>query len=730
MKTSVRTNVVDFHREEQGTRQVVTSICGICPGGCGVNIELVDGKIGRLLPIKDHPLGIVCVRGAYAKEVVYSPDRVLYPLARVGAKGEGRFERVSWDEALDRIAERLLAIKCTTGPEAVMTYIGRGLFEVSLIDAFAPRGVEMNSSKSLIFGFGSPNNCGCGSLCAVAYQLLAPVSTLGLPMRATSPDYANANLILVWGANPATDSPPIAMKKILVAKKRGARVVVIDHMRNEMAQKADQWIGIRPGTDGALALGMLRTVINEGLYDREFAEKWTHGFAALGEYVQFFTPEEVERITRVPAAVVVETARAIASAKHATFNTYTGLEYSNCGVQSLRAVLILFAVTGNLDVPGGLLLRAKGKSPYNRTNLEPPAWPKPIGYDRYPLFCELTKSAQFMEAPRAILNGDPYPIKALIIAGASILTGYPNPELWERCLERLDLLVCIDRFPTTDSMYADFVLPATTYFENYSYHRSPGFVQLSNRVIPPLGEARSNYNIFVALAERLGYGHLFPKDEEALVEFALKDHPVGLQQLREHPEGVAFREPVTYRKYETGQLRSDGQPGFETPTGKVEILSTLLARHGYEPLPKYAEPLEGPLSSPELAQQFPLVLNTGARIQSTYRSQHLNIPGLLKLQPEPFVLIHPRDAESRGIKKGDRVWVESPRGKVPFTAKVTNAVVTGVVEVNVGGGNPIQAEAWREANANYLTDLDNRDPISGFPVFKALLCDVRKMTST
>jgi len=254
-------------------------------------------------------------------------------------------------------------------------------------------------------------------------------------------------------------------------------------------------------------------------------------------------------------------------------------------------------------------------------------------------------------------------------------------------------------------------------------------VQLRTRVIPPLGEARSNYDIFAALAARLGYGHLFPKDEEALVEFALKDHPVGLEQLRQRPEGVSFREPATYRKYETGRLRVDGQPGFETPTGKVEILSGLLARHGYEPMPKYVEPSEGPLASPDLARRFPLVLNTGARIQSTYRSQHLNIPGLLKLQPEPFVLVHPRDAESRGIKKGERVWVESPRGKVAFAAKVTDAVQPGVVEVNVGGGNPIQAEAWREANTNYLTDPENRDPISGFPVFKALLCDVKKMAS-
>jgi anaerobic selenocysteine-containing dehydrogenase len=723
MKASVQTKA----SEEQGVRQVVTSICGICPGGCGTDVELLDGKINRLLPIKDHPLGILCVRGGYAKEIVYSPDRLLHPLRRVGAKGEGRFERVGWDEALDRIAERLLEIKRTTGPEAVMTYIGRGLFETSLIDAFAPRGVEMNSSKSLIFPFGSPNNCGCGSLCAVTYQLMAPITTLGLPMRATSSDYTNAKLIIVWGANPATDSPPTAMRKILAAKKRGAKVIAIDHMRSEIAAKADQWIPIRPGTDLALALGMLRTIVNEKLYDREFVEKWTHGFAELSAYVQSFTPQETERLTKVPAAVVVETARAIAAAKPATFNTYTGLEYSNCGVQSLRAVLILFAITGNLDVPGGLVLRAKGKSPYNRTNLEPPAAPKPIGYDRYPLFCDLTKSAQFMEAPRAILHGDPYPIQALIIAGASILTGYPNPELWKRCLEKLDFVVCIDRFLTGDSKYADFILPATTYFENSSYHRSAGYLQLRTRVIPPLGEARSNYDIFAALAGRLGYGHLFPKDEEALVEFALKDHPVSLERLRRNPAGVSFREAATYRKYQSGQLRADGQPGFETPSGKVEILSGLLARHGYEPLPKYEEPSEGPLASPELAKQFPLVLNTGARIQSTYRSQHLNIPGLLKLQPEPFVLVNPRDAQARGIKKGERVWVESPRGKVAFTAQVTDGMQPGVVEVNVGGGNPIQTEAWREANANYLTDPDNRDPISGFPVFKALLCDVKKM---
>lgn len=708
------------------TRQVITSVCGICPGGCGVNVELVDGKIDRVIPIKDHPVGIVCVRGAHSREVVYSPDRLKHPLVRVGDKGEGKFERISWDDAFDRIVHKLQEIKRTVGPEAVMTYIGRGLFDVSLVEAFAPPGLSSFSSKSLIFPFGSPNNAGCSSLCFVSYGLLSAIPTIGLSMGATYSDYANANLILVWGANPATDSPPIAMKQILEAKRRGARVIAIDHMRSEIAAKADRWIPIRSGTDGALALGMLNVVIEEGLYDREFVEKWTLGFDELRDYVRRFTPDEVERITWVPAEVVRETARTFATTGPATLSMYTGLEYTNSGVQSIRAAIILFAITGNLDVPGGIVLNPKGKSPYNRTDVPPPDHPKPIGFDKYPLFCKLVKSAHFMEAPRAILEGDPYPIKALIIAGASIITGYPNPEIWKRCLAKLDFLVVIDRFLTADAMYADVVLPATTYYENYSYQRHRGYVQLRQRVVEPIGEARSDYRIFVELARRLGYGHLYPQTEEEFLEFVFRDHPVGLDELRRNPQGVAFGKPDEYKKYEKGLLRADRRPGFDTPSGKVEIASSMLAEHGYDALPVYVEPIEGPLAAPDLARRYPLVLNTGARIQSTFRSQHLNIPGLLKLQPKPHVLINPKDAEARSIEDGDRVFVRSPRGQVPFYAKVTDAVIPGAVEVNVGGGGPLQAKPWREANTNYLTDPNNRDPISGFPVFKALLCEVEK----
>jgi len=315
----------------------------------------------------------------------------------------------------------------------------------------------------------------------------------------------------------------------------------------------------------------------------------------------------------------------------------------------------------------------------------------------------------------------------LLNFGASILTSYPQPAIWEEAFNALELLVVVDRFLTKDALFADVVLPSTTYFEINSYQRYPGYVRLREKVVEPVGESRNDILILRGLAERLGYGELFPEDEQELVAKAFARKPELLAALRANPDGVALQPPARqYRKYETGQLRPDGQPGFNTPSGKLEIASSLLELHGYPALPEYVEPTEGPLADPERFHAFPLVLNTGARIQTTFRSQHLNIPGLLKHQPLPEALIHPEDAAQRAIAEGDRVFVTTVRGKVDFYAKVTDQVPPGVVEINVGGGAPQQAPAWQKANANFLTDIDNRDPISGFPVFKALLCQVAR----
>ncbi len=330
-----------------------------------------------------------------------------------------------------------------------------------------------------------------------------------------------------------------------------------------------------------------------------------------------------------------------------------------------------------------------------------------------------------MEVPRAILDGDPYSIKGLIVMGSSIITSFPNPGLWKRCYQSLETLIVIDRFLTNEAMYADVVLPATTMFEITSHKRYPDHLSYREKIIPPVEETRNDYLILAELAKVLGYGDRYPQTEEEMLEFVFHQSPVSLKELKSKPEGITLPSPpMVYEKYKKGLLRNDGKEGFETPSGKFEISSKLLRKYGYDALPVYQEPSEGPLGSPELAKEYPLVLTTGTRIQSTFRSQHLNIPGLLKLQDKPNILIHPEDAETRGIRDGDKVWLNTKRGRVSFYARVTKRIVKGVIEANMGGGGPLQPAAWREANVNELTDPDNRDPISGFPVFKALLCEV------
>jgi anaerobic selenocysteine-containing dehydrogenase len=713
--------------QENTDYQIVTGLCGICPAGCLNQIHLVDGKIERIQPLNDHPYSIVCTRGAQAKEIVYSPDRLLYPQRRVGRRGEGTFERITWDEAYDFIVNKLNKIADQYGPQAAAIYTGRGNFELGLNEAFAPSGTVESSANSVLFPFGSPNSTGVGSLCYVSYGMIAPRACFGTYMREMTEDIDNADLILLWGENPATDSSPANLRRIKRAQQRGARVIVIDHRRSETARATRaEWIGIRPGTDGALALCAMRILINEDLYDHEFVHDWTHGFDELREYVQQFTPQRVEKITGVPSERIRDMAYAIGTSSTCSILTYTGLEYSNSGVQAIRAVWTLQAIAGHLDAPGGKLFNTPLQTRLRRLLTDPPVnAPEPIGAAEFPLYHEVRKEAHALLLPRAILESHPYPVRGLIISGASVITAWPNPALWRRAFSELDLLVVLNRFPTADAPFADILLPATTLFEIESYMIHDDFVLPRKQVIPPLGEARNDYLVFSELAQRLGYGDRWPQTEEGMITYALGGSGISITELRKHIEGTPLTRPaMCYFKYKNGELRADGEPGFETPTGKFEIASEWFRKYGYEPLPVYTEPSEGPLSSPELVAEYPLVFNSGARTNFDFRSQHHNIPSLLKKHPYPLVHIHISDAERRGIQDGDEVYVTSPRGRVPFRARLTENIVPGVVEVNMGGGGPLGPVEWQHANVNELTDNGNIDPISGFPVYKALLCDV------
>ncbi len=467
---------------------------------------------------------------------------------------------------------------------------------------------------------------GVGALCHVSYGMIAPHLTTGKMLIDMFNDIDNSELIIVWGANPATDLPPVEMKKIMEAKSRGAEVVVIDPRRTMTTKLSEaQWIPIRPGTDGALALGMCNVLIEEELYDEVFVENWILGFEEFSSYVQHFRPDVVERITGIPGKDVTALSRRIAQARGVSQLMYTGMEFSTSGVQAIRASLTLWALAGHLDVPGGRCFHMpQNHFPVNREDhiKNPGDINKRIGGDRFPVYIKYRDEAHAISLPESVLEGKPYSIDALIILGGSIITSWPNPEIWKKTLSSLDFLVTIDRRFTAD---ADIVLPACTYYEIESYMRYGSLFKIRERLIGPLGESRSD----------------------------------------------------------------------------VFILS-------------------------ELAEKYPLVFNSGGRFRTGINAQYHDIKGLNSHHPEPLVTINTLDAEKRGINNGDMVYIKSPMGSVEMRSFVTEDIAPGSIDANHRCGNPEAPPEWRDVNINELTDIEQYDPISGFPVYKSLLCEIEK----
>jgi len=568
--------------------EVHDGLCGICPAGCWVRARLRDGRLTEVDALPDHPLGMICTNGRHSPEIVHDPQRLRQPLRRLGNKGNYDFEPISWQEAYDVIVDKLEAIKAEHGAEATAIYTGRGSFELSLCDVFQPRDVAISSASSVLFPFGSPNTLGVGALCYVSFAMIAPHVTMGGMYHTMQTDLEHAALIVLWGANPATDSPPLAHEQIRRARARGAEVVAIDPRRSESARETRaEWIGIRPGTDGALALAMIEVLIEEELYDEDFVQSWSEGWEALIQYCQHFRPEAVEPITGVPAETIRLLARRIAAARGACPVMYSGLEYSDSGVQAIRAVFTLFAIAGQLDVPGGLQFRmAESSFPINRNGLiSNPDMTLALGRDRHPVYSAFRGESHAVVLPQSVLEGDPYRIRSLIVLGGSLITAWPNPKLWRRTLGALDFLVCIDRYFTADAAYADIVLPATTMYEINSYMTYGPLFKIRKRLVEPQGQARDDFHILAELARRLGYGDQYPQSDEARLRHALDGSGFTLEQVR--AAGGEVRVPpvmMQYKKWEKGLLRRDGKPGFETPSGKFEIASSILHEHGYEPL--------------------------------------------------------------------------------------------------------------------------------------------------
>lgn len=672
----------------------------LCFQVCGINAHVRNGELIKVEPMPEHPFsrGVLCPRGRHLKDYVYSPERLRHPMK----KKDGRWGRVSWDEALDSIANKLKQIKSEYGAHSAAFSVGSIGAENIEISAFAQR---------FRGAFGTPNYFSIEAHCFRA-RIMARLLTFGTyPLE--DPD--NSECIVLWAHNPDASEPPLA-SRIYKVLERGVKLIVIDPKRIPAAKKG-MHVQLRPGTDAALALAMMNVIIAEGLYDKDFVEKYTSGFDKLVAHVKDYTPERVTEICRVPAADIRMISRIFAEAKSASIiQGLNALDQHINGFQNSRTLAILHAITGNYDVPGGW-----ATNPFMRlTDLRIPVEEEPIGADVHPMFRSLwgmtSPYGQQMLLPDVILSEKPYPIKMMIVSGGNPAASWPNSEKLKKAFAKLDMLVVMDLFMTQTAKLADMVLPACSSLEMtglaYNYGLTGGipFVMLSRKIIEPQGESWPDWKFYTELGRRMGYGDLFPwNTDEEVVEHLLKASGLTLKELEENPEGIWFGE----RCYDTNAPKQ-----IRTPSGKIEIYSQTLADAGYDPIPVHKEPTQSPVQAPQLAKEYPLTLITGARIEEYTHWQMRNIPKLREVAPDPIAEVNPRTAAEFGIIDEDMIIVETRRGQIRVKAKTTEDLMPDVVSVVHG---------WaEELNQNVLTDLEPRDPVTGYPELRALACRIRK----
>jgi anaerobic selenocysteine-containing dehydrogenase len=681
---------------------VKDGICYMCMTSCPTKIHVSNDRATKI-DIVDHKVAD-CPRGQAQLDFIYHPDRLKYPMKRTGERGTGSFERISWDEALDTVAGNLQKVKDKYGPESVAFYVAY---------TKEPRPYF----HRLTHAFGSPNYCTESSSCFSSTWLAANL-TYGLDYSMLTAQSGSIDpktkCKLLWG-NGIKDSSPQAWQDNLEARKKGLKLIVVDPRRTQIAAMADIHLQLRPGTDGALALGMMNIIIGENLHDKEFTEKWTAGFDDLKKLIQEYPPERVEQITWVPAAKIREAAILYATRKpakiHLSANSTT---HHDNGLQNHRAIILLPAITGNIEVAGGNRRMPPPLQPINDITLHERVadMPPGIGSQRFPIWTKRNGEMQSNAIADQIESGDPYPIKALF--GAGLITEFfPDSSRFAESLKKLDFIAVTEYFPTSGTQMADIVLPIASWLERPILMAVMGdTIRLIEPAIEPVGESWPEWQIYSELARRLGFGDMFwDGDFETCVNYILEPLKLTCEDLKQRPEGLKRALAVIPEKnYE--------EAGFQTASGKVEMASSILAEHGLEPLPVYKEPAESPLSRPDLAKSYPLVMTSGARVLAYTHSQFRNIARLRQLMPEPLVDINPADARPRGIKSGDAVTVSSPRGSIKMKASVTDTILAGVVSM---------PHEWPgEANVNALVDDQNLDPISGFPPYKSQLCQVTR----
>ena len=681
---------------ETGKKTIFTACC-LCYQSCGVEVTVEDGKVVGVKGQESHPMnkGKLCAKGHAMIEHLYHPDRLKYPLKKV----DGGWQRVSWEQAYSEIAAKLKELKEEFDPSVLAFFCG----------SIGVENLEMGSlTHRFKSAFGSPNFFSVESIC-FRMRIRSRQITFGkYPV-----EEMDSNLYVLWGHNPAASDFALAMS-IQENLKKGAKVVVIDPRKISIADQAEMYLPIRPGTDGALALALINVIVNEDLYDHAFVEKWTYGFDRLVPHIQQYTPEWAEPITSVKADDIRKLARLFATTKGASIchGTCTQDQQAN-GTQTDRAMAILQSITGNINVPGGWVISPR----LSLSDISLPFPGKPLGAEEYPLFYELWGRT----SPYAVMNmvpeSVPDKLKAFIVAGGNPLVTMPDSNALTEAFKKLDLLVVYELFMTETAEQAHYVLPAANQLEfwglgyNYNVCHCLPYLMLREPAVERYHECKTVLEFYKGLAEACGFGEMFPwKTDEELVAHELEPCSLSFEKLRANPEGGFYQE----KSYELNER------SFATPSRKIEIYSDAFEKVGFSPLPTYLEPEKSPQGSrwEELGGQYPLVLSTGTRYIHYNGSQMHNVESMRKLDPYPRAEMGPETAAKYGIAYQDDIIIETDRGWIKMKAEVSDRTMEGVVLVPHG---------WpKDANCNRLTDAQCREPIMGYPQWKGLLCSIRK----
>ena len=791
----------------------IKGYCGLCIARCGTVATVEDGRFTRLDPDPSHPTGAaICAKGRAAPELVYHKDRLTRPLRRTRPKSsqDPGWEEISWDAALDAVADAMRRTAAQYGPEAVA--FSQSSPSTTAIADSAP------FVRRLMHAFGTPNMvwpldlCGWGRGFATRYVFGVGSVATGSAGGAM-PDIAGTGCLILWGYNPSFSRITHATAAV-AGLKRGMKLIVIDPRNVGLANKADVWLRVRPGADGALALGLANIMIARDWYDEEFVRSWSNGpllvrsdtnrllksddlargdgggcflawnarsrclvqydpatgrydapsecLALEGEYpvstsegivdcrpvfdhyaalCKGYPPETIAELCRIAPEQLTEAARTIWESRPVSYYAWSGHEHHANATDTARAIAMLYALTGSFDAPGGNVILPSLPTPSiagEATQLAPV-----IGYAERPLGPARWGSVSTQDFYRAVLEGDPYPVRALLGFGANLLLAQGDPVRGRAALSSLDFYAHADLFMNPTAALADIVLPVASCFEREALkigfevsEDAQSHVQLRPKIVPAPGEARSDTDIILGLATRLGYEKQFWKgDIDAAYREQLSECGLSLEQLRADP--AAQRRPLTttYRKYRTSDARGN-ECGFATPTRKVEFWSETFADHGYSALPDVTEAVVTSVTSVNSAEPLPLIL-TCAKPSLFCQSQHRALPSLRKHSPHPEVELHPTTAAARKIHDGE--WVEvrtasgSMRAKARFNDTLDDRVVVGqhgwwqsCEELGIAGSDPTDPGG---TNFNLTVDVSMRDPISGTPSHRYNFCEIRPVHS-